>query len=116
MDTITVTTPSGYTAYIRSALTFGQYTAIQEVLLASMKIDPNTKTVSLIDGLSTVRASRKAVECLVEKIVDKNGTTLSGGPIEAMYDMAVDDARVILEKVNEIRLSSEVTKKNLIAS
>ena len=77
MELIEFTTPSGYKAFIRPYLTYGQHRIIQGVILTGVKVDPTTQKQEF-DASVIYRAQDEAVKILVDKIVDKDGKEYMG--------------------------------------
>lgn len=109
METINVTTPSGYVATIRQSLTFDQYERIQSIITSGIEMDAKTKKAK-VDGEAVYQANRKAMELLVVKLVDKDGKELPA--IETISNMDVEDGAVIKDVIMDIRAKAEPSKKN----
>ena len=110
MDLIELITPSGFKAYFKPFLTFGQRREIEKFTASKVEIDPLTQQPKNgISALSLYEGEDMVLKMLLDHIII-NDQTLTG---EEAY-LAVqnfeneEDGKVIYSKINEI-----VSSKNL---
>lgn len=121
MDPIEFITPSQYKVLIKPHLTYGEYKqikqSIKDHIMIELSASGKAEDIKAEDvkfqpiSLASILSSNDiALKILVKKVSDKDGNDL-GDPAQAIDNMPIEDADAIVEKVNEITKSAELSKK-----
>lgn len=109
MENIELTTPSGYKVTLKPNLNYGEYTQIQEMMQAKATFDPINKT-GTVPGSVVGEANRKALEFLLIKVINPDGTEASS-PVDAINNMPARDGILVRDKIDELTSDDGVSKK-----
>lgn len=113
METREVKTSTGYVATIRTTLKYGEYKAIQRVLVSSMNFDVTGKSTDM-NASMLYDANDKAIEFILISIKDSNGTELveDHSKVRQVVDsLDIDTGEEIMQAVGQVWLSNKVDKK-----
>lgn len=108
---------SGYKVFLKESLTIGQSRRLQRQLLANGKFDSNSKTVEDISPDAFFDMQEKAIDMVIQRVVDKNGTEIgSTSYVDFVNDLPVADGNLIYDQITEIingsSLSDDAQKKS----
>lgn len=105
---------SGAVITLYSNITTGDFRKIQRTIITEMKvrIDPSNPTESKIQDISGAVAMDEedvVLECLLVKIVDKEGNNVENMK-KFIYDLPVNDGNALYDRINAVSAKSSMEK------
>lgn len=103
-------TTSGYTAHLKTELSYGEFIEIQKVLIGSMKFDIEKRKVEDFSPSAIFDSNKKAVEFIVKKLVLPDGKE-SNNIVQSIYEMPRGDGIQLTARINEITSDNSIDEK-----
>lgn len=113
METKTVKTPGGFTAIIRTNLTYDELVQIQSIVSEGMEINPEDQKLAVKQLPAIFRANYKAAELLLTSIKDPEGQELIQGAnnLAVLKSLNAADGAAIMELVKTVWQSVIIPQK-----
>src|SRR5437660_1642389 len=110
MELIIVDTPSGYKAYLKPKLTYGEFKHYKRATMSGIEYDTTAKVK--MSASAIVDMEEAGVKTFLVKLVDPQGKELEN-PTDAINNIDNADAEVVTTKINELVGTLSPDKKKL---